>query len=159
MPVQRIPLDVLTAVQSVRSPLRRDRRPALPARLVARVRAHTYDRRLAVGVPSTPGTPLRAHRDRLLSPRERRVIATALRRCAEEPVSPAVSLRVALNADAIRATSDLIDLIAERLDSAAPVCERGMARLRLLLSDGMGPMYRCGRGDLRGRLGAALAEL
>lgn len=35
----------------------------------------------------------------------------------------------------------------------------GVARLRLLLADGAGPMYRYGRGDLEGRLGAALAAL
>ena len=34
-----------------------------------------------------------------------------------------------------------------------------MARLRQVLSDGAGPLYRYGRGDLGGRLGAALAAL
>jgi hypothetical protein len=34
-----------------------------------------------------------------------------------------------------------------------------MARLRQVLADGTGPFYRYGRGDLNGRLGAALAEL
>jgi hypothetical protein len=34
-----------------------------------------------------------------------------------------------------------------------------MARLRRVLSDGGGPLYRYGEGDLRGRLGAALAAL
>jgi hypothetical protein len=35
----------------------------------------------------------------------------------------------------------------------------GVARLRQLLSDGCGPLYRYGRGDLEGRLGAALAAM
>jgi hypothetical protein len=35
----------------------------------------------------------------------------------------------------------------------------GMAHLRLLLSDGAGPFYQFGRGDLSERLGAALAKL
>ena len=34
-----------------------------------------------------------------------------------------------------------------------------MARLRQILADGSGPLYRFGRGDLNGRLGAALAAL
>jgi hypothetical protein len=34
-----------------------------------------------------------------------------------------------------------------------------MARLRVLLSDGAGPLYMSGRGDLVERLGAALAAL
>ena len=46
-----------------------------------------------------------------------------------------------------------------RLHSPRPVSARGMARLRVVLSDGCGPLYRFGRGDLNGRLGAALAEL
>ena len=46
-----------------------------------------------------------------------------------------------------------------RLQSPRPVSARGMARLRLLLSDGVGPLYQFGRGDLAGRLGAALAAL
>lgn len=159
MPVHPIPSEVLAAAQSVRTAFPRDRRPALTARVIARLRAHAYDCRLSVGVPSAPGSPLRAHRDRVVSRRERRAIASALRRCVEESLSPTVSLRIALDAEAIRAATDLIDRIAERLECAEPVCERGVARLRLLLSDGVGPLYRHGRGDLRGRLGAALAAL
>ncbi|MDA2895210.1 hypothetical protein PDG61_30155 [Mycolicibacterium sp. BiH015] len=159
MPAHRIPPEVLAAGQPVHSLFPRDRRPALTARLVARVRAHAYDRRLSVGVPSAPGSSLRAHRDRLISRRERRAVASTLRRCVEESLSPTVSLRIALDADGIRAASDLMGRIAGRLESAGPVGERGMARLRLLLSDGVGPLYRYGRGDLRGRLGAALAAL
>jgi hypothetical protein len=34
-----------------------------------------------------------------------------------------------------------------------------MARLRVVLADGCGPMYQYGLGDLSGRLGAALAAL
>jgi hypothetical protein len=59
----------------------------------------------------------------------------------------------------IAAAEDLIDTITLRLHSPRTVSARGMARLRLVRSDGGGPMYRFGRGDLRGRLGAALAEL
>jgi hypothetical protein len=59
----------------------------------------------------------------------------------------------------IVAAEDLIDAITLRLHSPRPVSPRGMARLRVVLSDGSGPMYRFGRGDLNGRLGAALAAL
>lgn len=59
----------------------------------------------------------------------------------------------------IAAAEDVIDAIALRLRSDRPVGVRGMARLRRVLSDGRGPFYRYGRGDLRGRLGAALAAL
>jgi hypothetical protein len=46
-----------------------------------------------------------------------------------------------------------------RLHSQRPVTARGMAELRLLLADGGGPLYRYGRGDLRGRLAAAFGSL
>jgi len=46
-----------------------------------------------------------------------------------------------------------------RLRAPHPVGVRGMARLRRILADGAGPLNRDGRGDLAGRLGAALAAL
>ena len=64
-----------------------------------------------------------------------------------------------MHADNIAAAEDVIDAITLRLHSPRPVSARGMARLRVVLSDGCGPMYRYGRGDLSGRLGAALAAL
>jgi hypothetical protein len=39
------------------------------------------------------------------------------------------------------------------------VSARGVARLRLLLSDGAGPMYWYGGGDLGAELRAVLAQL
>jgi len=36
---------------------------------------------------------------------------------------------------------------------------RGMARLRMLLSDGTGPLYRAGRGSLAAELRGVLAAL
>jgi hypothetical protein len=64
-----------------------------------------------------------------------------------------------VHATNIAAAEDLIDRITLRLHSPRPVSARGMARLRRLLSDGGGPLYKYGKGDLGGRLGAALAEL
>jgi hypothetical protein len=72
---------------------------------------------------------------------------------------PPFSSRIPVHPDNIAAAEDLIDTITLRLHSPRPVSARGMARLRLVLCDGCGPLYRCGRGDLSGRLGAALAEL
>ncbi|ULE32406.1 hypothetical protein K3G64_20130 [Mycobacterium sp. IDR2000157661] len=57
------------------------------------------------------------------------------------------------------AAEDVLAAAAMRLTAPAPVAARGMARLRVLLADGNGPLFRYGRGDLSGRLGAALAEL
>lgn len=155
MPEHTIPAEVL-----LRAPGHRGgRRPRLTARLAARLRAHTFDRRLAVGVPADPGSALAAHRARVTSTAERRVLARALRRVRQRADAPSWSSSVPVHADNIAAAGQLIDRLIARLETPGPVGARGMARLRLVLGDGSGPLYRCGRGDLAGRLGAALAAL
>lgn len=136
-------------------------RPSPIARLIARIRACDYDRLLAVGVFAEPGSALSVHRARLASRTERRAISASLRRAVREAQQPggSWSSRVGVNVPNVVGAEDLIDRAARRLDSHWPVGVLGMARLRLVLSDGAGPLYRFGRGDLRGRLGAALAEL
>jgi hypothetical protein len=59
----------------------------------------------------------------------------------------------------IASAEALIDEVTLRLHAPRPVSARGMARLRQLLSNGTSPLFRHGRGDLAGRLGAALAAL
>jgi len=46
-----------------------------------------------------------------------------------------------------------------RLHAPVPVRARGIARLRMLLSDGTGPLYRPGRGSLGAALLGVLAAL
>ncbi|MCT7661952.1 hypothetical protein [Mycobacterium deserti] len=135
--------------------------PGIGARLLARMRAGHFDELLAVGASGPSGSALAAHEARLTSVREREAIARSLRgavRDSRAHVSP-LSSRVPLHLGNISAAEDLIDAVTLRLHSPRPVDARGMARLRRLLSDGCGPLYRFGRGDLRGRLGAALAAL
>jgi hypothetical protein len=69
------------------------------------------------------------------------------------------SSRIPVHPRNIAAAEELIDTITLRLHSPRPVNARGMARLRRVLSDGGGPLYWYGEGDLGGRLGAALAAL
>jgi hypothetical protein len=160
MSAPRIPAEVLHAAQSAAGPsLRRKRRPSLRARVTARINAHAYDRQLSVGARPEPGSPLSAHRDRIVSPKERHAVADTLRQVVDCAVVATVSLRIPLNDADILASADLIDRIAQHLESVDPVGERGIARLRLLLADGRGPLYLHGRGDIRGRLGAALDAL
>ena len=59
----------------------------------------------------------------------------------------------------IASAEALIDEVTLRLHAPHPVSARGRAQLRQLLSDGTGPLYRYGSGDLAGRLGAVLAAL
>ena len=163
MPDHKISLEVLH-VASTGAP--GGQRPSLLARLAARARAGKYDRLLSVGVTPEPGTALAAHRARLTSTAERDAIARSLRRAVHDahdhaPTTPSsrIPARIPLNIPNITAAEELIDRVMQRLQSPRPIGALGMARLRLILSDGAGPLYQFGRGDLPGRLGAALAEL
>lgn len=135
--------------------------PSLWARAAARLRATTFDRLAAVGGGAPAGGAYAAHYARLTSTAEREAVARSLRRIVRDARGrgPLMSSRVPLHTSNIAAAADVIDEIALRLRSPRPVGARGMARLRLLLADGTGPLYRYGRGDLEGRLRAALAEI
>jgi hypothetical protein len=136
-------------------------RHSIRARVTARLRAGRYDRALAVGVPTEAGSPLAAHADRLASTAEREAVARTLRLAVRDAhvTHATFTTRTEVNAPAVRAAEAAIDAVTLRLHAPRPVHPRGMARLRLLLADGRGPLYRYGRGDLAGRLGAALAAL
>ena len=159
----KIPADVLSSSANVRPVTAADAlpRPSLRSRLTARLRADRYDRLLAVGVPAPEGSALAAHEARLTSTAEREAIARTLRATVADARGRGLLLssRVPLHVPNIVAAEDVIDAITLRLHSPRPVSARGMARLRQILGDGTGPLYRYGRGDLRGRLGAALAAL
>jgi hypothetical protein len=130
--------------------------------MTARLLARRFDRALAVGARASGGSALAAHAARLTRDAERKAVARALRRAgseAKEDPSATRSGRVPMHRANIAAAEALIDEVICRLHAPQPVSARGMARLRQLLSDGAGPLYRYGRGDLVGRLGAAVAAL
>jgi hypothetical protein len=136
-------------------------RPSLAARLTARILADRLDRLIAVGVSAPVGSVLAAHEARLESTAERETIARSLRTALADAGGRGLLLssRIPLHVPNITAAQDMIEAVTLRLHSPRPVNARGMARLRQILSDGTGPFYRYGRGDLRGRLGAAVAAL
>ena len=136
-------------------------RPSVRARMTARLRARRFDRALAVGVPAPAGSALAAHAARLTSVTERQAVARALHRAVPDAKDTRAtrSGRVPLHRANIASAQALIDQVRLRLHVPHPVGARGMARLRQLLSDGTGPLYRHGSGDLAARLGAALAAL
>lgn len=139
--------------------------PAPPAppltRLRARLLASRYDRMLAVGVVGSPGSALDVHARRLVTVAEREAVARSFMECLREARQPltAWTARSWTHRPNVLAAGDLIDNATLRLHSPRPVDPRGMARLRLLLGDGTGPLYVLGRGDLTGRLQAAVAAL
>jgi hypothetical protein len=160
MPNNKISPDLFSVTGDVR---RRSAapRPSLVARVTARLKAYQFDRQLAVGVPASPGSALAVHEARLTSVAERESIASALRQAVRDARAGGTPLcvRIPVHYKNIVEAEDLIDAITLRLHSQRPISARGMARLRVVLSDGCGPMYESGRGDLSGRLGAALAAL
>jgi hypothetical protein len=132
------------------------------ARLSARVFAHRYDRQIEDCVPVVPGSALAAHTARLTSRREREELARALRavfQAGKEPRGGSLSFRMPLQHALIAAAEGIVDDVTMRLHAPLPVRARGVARLRLLLSDGRGPLYNRGCGSVAAELRGVLAAL
>lgn len=138
-----------------------DIRPSIRARIEARLRTTRLDAALAVGAPTPPGSAIAVRAHRLTSRSEREATARTLRRAVRDAASDVrqITSRIPLHRRNITECRELMEIIAQRLKAPAPVSARGMARLSRVISDGCGPMYAMGRGDLAGRLGAALEAL
>ncbi|MEE6170071.1 MULTISPECIES: hypothetical protein [unclassified Mycolicibacterium] len=136
-------------------------RPSIRARLLARLNSGKLDAMLAVGAPTPAGSAIAVRAARLTSTTEREELARVLREIVEQASADvdAWSVRVPLHYTNVAAAADVIDAIRLRLHAPLPVSARGMARLNRVLTDGCGPLYENGRGDLAGRLGAALAAM
>jgi hypothetical protein len=113
------------------------------ARVLARTGAWRLDRALAGGVcPDASATlSLRAHR--LIGPAARHALAGELRDVIGRAGRPRATLDngVRLCAVEVLRARDAIGDLADRLDSWEPVEPAGVARARLLLRDGAGPLY------------------
>jgi hypothetical protein len=135
--------------------------PSWQARLTAKLFAARYDRAVDAGTSPEPGSALAVHVTRLSAPRAREELAHALRLVlrdvAEGP--DALRPRVPVRPDAVRRAADVVHAIVSRLEEPRRVRVRGMARLRMLLADGSGPLYRSGAGSLNAALKGALAAL
>jgi hypothetical protein len=131
------------------------------ARLVSRLRSGHLDRLLADFAAVHAGTPLAMRADRLISIPERESVARALRHCVADAHSrsPLMSSRIEVNGPEIVVAESIIDSITLRLPSPRPVSARGMAMLLVLLTAGGSPLYRYGRGHLKGQLAVAFDAL
>lgn len=129
-------------------------------RVRARLGAHKLDREVVSGVVPMPGSPLETHVARLTSVREREGIARAFRQVVDSVnTNSRALLRIPMLSHQINECRDVIDDITMRLHSPRPVQAEGMARLRILLSDGTGPLYCDGGTSLNAELRDALAAL
>ena len=133
----------------------------LQTRVRARVFAGRLDREVESGGVAKHGSPLAVHVARLMSVPEREGLARALRHALDESrhVNRSVPVRVPVHSQRIANCQGVIDDITLLLHSPRPVRPRGMARLRMLLADGGGPLYRNGRGSLAAELRGVLAAL
>lgn len=131
--------------------------------VVSRVRlallADRLDRRLMNG--ETPvGGLLLLHAQKLVTRDEREALARALRSAIDDAHAPSLwNRRVPVRRTSVLAAQDLIDDITVGLHAPDGVDYRAVARLRVLLSDGTGPLYRSGRGSLIAELKAVLARM
>jgi hypothetical protein len=121
-------------------------------RLKARVRARALDRALASGEPpeGTTAAALRARRLTDLS--NRRELAFVLRRlvrrapCASSALSAAPVVRTR-----VVSAGEALERLADELAAPGPVRAGGVALVRLLVTDGVGPLYNPhSRDDLAG---------
>ncbi|MGY4648680.1 hypothetical protein [Mycobacterium sp. URHB0021] len=134
---------------------------SIVTRVIAGLFATRFDKQLAAGVAPEPGSVIAARVSRLASAGERRTLAEALHHslCEADSRRTRMSPTIPVDRSAVAAAEGLIDQVVQRLTGPRPVSARGVARLRLLLSDGAGPMYWPGGGDLSAELRAVLAQL
>ena len=130
-------------------------------RLRARLRTAQFDRRLAAGADPDQDVALALHARRLLDPGARRKLAHSLRRSvamSRTRVTPA-SPRPPIPSH-VADCAALVEALAARVGSDGAVAPRGVAAVRVLLTDGGGPLYASrGRGALLAAIADALAAL
>jgi hypothetical protein len=80
---------------------------------------------------------------RLEQPLERRELADGLQHAAADACAPPSSrARIRVRPDSVREAEREIGELVRHLTSAAPVSPRGVAQVRMLLTDGSGPLFR-----------------
>lgn len=133
-------------------------------RLRARMRASALDRQLAAGASPESSTVLAVHAGHLCRPAERRVLAHTLSRLTAAADAPgakrAVGARTPVCTSAIHDSEAELAAVVDRLEAPDPISVQAVARLRTLVSDGGGPLYRrATSGRLRRELRATLEAM
>lgn len=119
------------------------------------------DRFIAAGEGTAPpAAVLEERRAELVSRRERRTLAAALRR-AITPTQPSwLSTQVPVHRPAVQAERARLERVAALLaDTDMPVPARGVARTHVLLTNPASPLYRGAAGELQRQLTQTLFEL
>jgi hypothetical protein len=137
-------------------------RARLRDRITARVLARRLDSELAAGAlpGARPALAIRAHA--LGEPRIRTTLADGIRRLIDEARGPRrLSIaQVPTHRRAVLAAADELEELVTRLLAPGPLAARGIAQVRLLLTDGSSPIYYAGGSEqLRDAASRALADL
>jgi hypothetical protein len=137
------------------------RRVRLWDRLVVRARASALDDRLAAGASPESSVTLALHAGRLCQPSQRRLLARSLTRIVAVADAPqGRRLKAPVCRAAVHQARAELATVAGRLMASGPVDVHGVARVRTLLADGTGPLYRsAASGRLRDELAEALRAL
>jgi hypothetical protein len=124
----------------------RRRKPTLEDRVVARMLGRSLDRELAAGASAQLSGAHEARAQQLISVRTRRAVANHLDRLIERAESPPARFQIVAGpcCEQVRQAPEMIRATAVLLRSEEPVEARGVARLKTLLSDPMGPCYTPG---------------
>jgi hypothetical protein len=130
-------------------------------RLKAQLRAAALDRALAAGASPESSVALAVHAQHLHTGAQRSLLARSLRRVGVSSDAPSAQHPHApFDRDAVRRARGQLEALAARLASPEPLDVQGVARVRTLLADGTGPLYRGHEpGRLRRELDATLASL
>ena len=137
-------------------------RPRLRDRLTARWRAMRLDSELAAGAAPGERAALAIRAEALGETRIRSVLADGIRRVLAEArgTRRLFLAQVPLHRRAVLAAAEQLEELAARLLAPGPLAARGIAQVRLLLTDGRSPLYFGGTTeDLRTAVSRALADL
>ena len=138
------------------------RRPRFRERLAARLGATWLDAELARGVPPEARAALALRAQALGETHTRKALARSLRHIlddARQGSQPRRGQIATLRTDVLT-VADQVERIIERLLEPGIVAARGLARVRMLLIDGAGPLYfRSANHDLGAAVADALAAL
>jgi hypothetical protein len=137
-------------------------RPRLRDRAAARLRAHRLDSELAAGAAPGERAALAIRAQSLGEARNRTTLANGIRRRLDEARGPRrLSIaQVPLHRRAVLSAADQLDELAARLLAPGPLAARGIAQVRLLLTDGRSPIYYgSGTEELLAAAGRALTAL
>lgn len=120
-------------------------------RIVSHVRAYKLDRDLAAGASPESSALLALRAQTLVRSSMRRSLARSIEQLFEEATrgcTPGFAgARIPIRRNRIMAAADALQMLIDRLVMPGPVPARGVAAVRVLLTDGAGPLYYPGSND------------